>query len=926
MALSVITEPPFRNAAYNPIITRSLEDNLGTVNGFKYLYAINDVYNSLYGIDTARVPAMPDGTGLFNASEFIKSYISFDIENITTNAASGPALCQNSEFVFSVDYGYEVPGKLISNYNTTTSEVTFFSGSSLNTTHTYSILYNSTSSSYPTLVLPGVTITSTTNIDLYWNGSDWFLFKSGTTTPIDVTGSSEINGTTVFGYLQSDISDFPAESKWLIRNVETPNPKIAFNIVRQYDEFLDWSNGMDFVLHQKDSKFLSKVSTAKKVDPLEYETLSFIQELPLQIGPKTWVAADYGPVYDITSVVISSGQIQHVNVVKTTADFTPYDLTGIRIPRKYPNTSGGIEVLNLPGITISNPPGVGSYWYLKQLNTSQYELYVDGNMSVKATATGSLTSNGSFQLGYDMFPLITNSTTPVYDMNGDLTRGLDFWRQTEPVIAANNHSSVPINWTNNAGTGKGKFVYFTNANPGIPIQSVNYTGGGGPAYINIDDFDLQNGGGTGRNIPIDYTGAMIQTADLTMPGITITNPNAIYYLKKFVTVATGNTEYQLYRDAGLSDEVHVIGSYTGGGHVLLNVSKVLFYPLNMENARSYWLNVTYVCPPGMKLIVMVGQGNQFVPLNIIPGISSITQQTYTLKINNSVAFSGIAFQFVDYNSNPSRHRPYIQKAECNWITQSGDSGVYYTLRGWIDKFMYTFYAGANCTGGQVSTMSFQSSDIGYVTYPNTYVGPRLQRFDMPAGPANIDAYLIATSANPKNWSGIGSYKVQVFGNLGGDISQTYTFFNNEFSEPRTYNVLPNCDAEFEFMRLVWVNTLGGLDYYTFKQLNEKNLSITKQTFNKPLAWNYTKKDRGETVFHQNVEKTWKLNSDWISFDESEWLADLFTSGEVYILNSDGSLTPVIVQNDPYSYKMQGKDKLKMTNVTAKAANKILSNI
>ncbi len=115
--------------------------------------------------------------------------------------------------------------------------------------------------------------------------------------------------------------------------------------------------------------------------------------------------------------------------------------------------------------------------------------------------------------------------------------------------------------------------------------------------------------------------------------------------------------------------------------------------------------------------------------------------------------------------------------------------------------------------------------------------------------------------------------------------------------------------EYEPIRVCWKNSLGGTDYFTFRQKNTWNSRIVRDTYRKNLKFDYNIGDRGETVVNETIERFWSITSDYLSDVEALFIQSMFESPEVYIMSNDKlygntpfNLIPVIVQTTQYDYK------------------------
>ncbi len=161
-----------------------------------------------------------------------------------------------------------------------------------------------------------------------------------------------------------------------------------------------------------------------------------------------------------------------------------------------------------------------------------------------------------------------------------------------------------------------------------------------------------------------------------------------------------------------------------------------------------------------------------------------------------------------------------------------------------------------------------------------------KRVDIPAGTANLG---ISSTAS--------SYTITLRDSGGNDISETIRFDIRNYLSNRG-SCLPGKDLLTSNLRMMWLNDVGGWDFYTFKWLEQKSRQVERQTYQKNLRYNATKRDRGFTSYKTEDFWEWELVSDLVSDEISDWVSTLFTSDDVYLIY-DNSLLPVQVLTDSY---------------------------
>jgi hypothetical protein len=128
------------------------------------------------------------------------------------------------------------------------------------------------------------------------------------------------------------------------------------------------------------------------------------------------------------------------------------------------------------------------------------------------------------------------------------------------------------------------------------------------------------------------------------------------------------------------------------------------------------------------------------------------------------------------------------------------------------------------------------------------------------------------------------------------------------SEVLNYGINYECSL-YPDVRLVFLNKMGGYDYWTFDRDNKKTVNINRTEYKKVLMPDYVIGDRGQTPLATDAQYVYTLNSNWVSEYDCQFLEELIHSPNVYIVNSDESLTPIVITDSNYVIKTQLRDRL-----------------
>jgi len=162
-----------------------------------------------------------------------------------------------------------------------------------------------------------------------------------------------------------------------------------------------------------------------------------------------------------------------------------------------------------------------------------------------------------------------------------------------------------------------------------------------------------------------------------------------------------------------------------------------------------------------------------------------------------------------------------------------------------------------------------------------------------------------------DFTGVKYYTVQA-GTLGAfpiysPQSRVYCFY------------LVDDDCRFDNVRLGWSNTCGGVDYFNFTKKSELSYSYDRKQYQKVIGtynastFSFGTDERGITDRYVTTTKGLQINSDWVSVGEFNLLQTLCRSNDVFIINDDGTQTPVLV--DTQNFVIKDERYSKLYNVT-----------
>ena len=154
----------------------------------------------------------------------------------------------------------------------------------------------------------------------------------------------------------------------------------------------------------------------------------------------------------------------------------------------------------------------------------------------------------------------------------------------------------------------------------------------------------------------------------------------------------------------------------------------------------------------------------------------------------------------------------------------------------------------------------------------------------------------------------GTYTIEWLDGLDGPYFDGFRSFTTERrTEIKNFKIKSNCQP-YSPVRLVFINKVGGVDYFTFTLDTKKSINIDKTKYTKILPYDYSVGMRGDTVLSQKVKSTYVITSNWLDDNESVWLEELISSPEVYWLNGT-DLLPIYITDTQYEVQTQLRNQV-----------------
>jgi hypothetical protein len=185
-------------------------------------------------------------------------------------------------------------------------------------------------------------------------------------------------------------------------------------------------------------------------------------------------------------------------------------------------------------------------------------------------------------------------------------------------------------------------------------------------------------------------------------------------------------------------------------------------------------------------------------------------------------------------------------------------------------------------------------------------------------PANLNADTSIGVQKPSDYNNWRYISVRVMNNGIVNKSCQYILYNAQ--------LYGSYDCHWNNIRLAWVNSRGGWDYFNFNKKSETSLNIERKRYQRVLFDGTTNifnaNARGLTERGNIVNKQIQATSDWIQEGEFEFLKSLFMSNEVHWIQDDGTYIPVNVEDTTYLKRIIRDGKQYNQTITITLTNQL----
>jgi hypothetical protein len=360
------------------------------------------------------------------------------------------------------------------------------------------------------------------------------------------------------------------------------------------------------------------------------------------------------------------------------------------------------------------------------------------------------------------------------------------------------------------------------------------------------------------------------------------------------------------------------GTTTNTFYVQPNINGALVFDLNPVVAQAMDLGVdsTDSVP---SLFASTTVQDAATSRNIL-GISTIIKEGYevlgvfevqaTSYPLNGSALINAAFQISDgFNPNPATH--FALTSGTSYIMSDLVRSTYA-----LDDLLSKYTLGANTIG-----ITAFADDYGVLTLPaddgagltgNDIDNVRVQQFNAAGASIQDDTISLTIAEGYINHVPLMPANINEMFALDAAWNHYLITFRNSSNAVRARSIAvfkADDECRFEKIRLAWTNSRGGWDYFNFTKRSEESYSVERKRYRKVVgnygtadettAFGFNTYDRGLTERSPFVEKMMRIRTDYLTEGQFEYLKNLIYSESVYIINADGSATPVVIESNNY---------------------------
>jgi hypothetical protein len=212
----------------------------------------------------------------------------------------------------------------------------------------------------------------------------------------------------------------------------------------------------------------------------------------------------------------------------------------------------------------------------------------------------------------------------------------------------------------------------------------------------------------------------------------------------------------------------------------------------------------------------------------------------------------------------------------------------------------------------LSTTNPSTYTVITVPWPSSTAFDKYKRYEIQVGSRYIQQIVTSNGGGA-----LINYKIQLSSSGGIARGPEYTF------------TIDTTCQEWETYRFVWLNRLSGWDFFEFKGKPLETIPIDRMEYDRRLQtlynndWTYSVGDRGTVTYGINATEMVQTWSGYVQRNVALWLEELYTSPEIYIMDSTNRLIPIVLTSAEFARPQVNKAGLINMPIEFKMANSLV---
>jgi hypothetical protein len=125
--------------------------------------------------------------------------------------------------------------------------------------------------------------------------------------------------------------------------------------------------------------------------------------------------------------------------------------------------------------------------------------------------------------------------------------------------------------------------------------------------------------------------------------------------------------------------------------------------------------------------------------------------------------------------------------------------------------------------------------------------------------------------------------------------------------------------KYDPVDILWLNRLGGWDNFRFYGSKDKSVKIERTTYKRAYgtwastSYDYKTYERGTSNIQTDLTQEGDVMSDFLDRDTVNWLEELLTSPQIFIIESSTKVRPINIRDAEFKNQLRGNTKLRQVS-------------